>query len=297
MQTRIYELSSSQFDTVEPLFKEAWFDRAYIDSVFEGKQPARIFVDDIQQPTAALMCRTNGFYVAGDTRAWALLCFIKDAPSEAGVFDQLYFYFPLSEAWEKAITGERTKGLETIGRKNFIFRKKRDQILNDWRKLLPPEAAVVPIDRALAERIDKECEEHIGGLWGSYERYIQHGFGYCTMIDKVIASVVYAEAVSESETVLNVLTKKPFRRRGFATLTSLAFIEHSLQHGLVPTWVCDDTNVASIATARKLGFQEERPFRMIIRRPAFETSGGLWTKADSHLEEATGVTLWIKKGL
>lgn len=51
-----------------PVFSDAWFDRAHIDSVFEGRQPGRLFVDDPEQPSAAIMFRTFGFYVAGERR-------------------------------------------------------------------------------------------------------------------------------------------------------------------------------------------------------------------------------------
>ena len=42
----IYELPRSQHHLVAPLFEDVWIDRALIDSVVEGTEPARVFAAD-----------------------------------------------------------------------------------------------------------------------------------------------------------------------------------------------------------------------------------------------------------
>lgn len=42
----VFELPLSRYDLVAPLFEKMWIDRALIDSVIEGAEPARVFVDD-----------------------------------------------------------------------------------------------------------------------------------------------------------------------------------------------------------------------------------------------------------
>src|SRR3712207_4148218 len=77
---RIYELPPPLFPRAAPLFAEAWMDGAFIGAVFEGKTPGRVFVDDAERPTAALMCRTYEYFVAGNPGATALRAFIRYAP-------------------------------------------------------------------------------------------------------------------------------------------------------------------------------------------------------------------------
>ena len=66
---RVYELPRSLFARAASMFDEAWADGAFIRSAFEGTVAARIFVDDAARPTAALLCRTFEYYVAGMTGA------------------------------------------------------------------------------------------------------------------------------------------------------------------------------------------------------------------------------------
>jgi RimJ/RimL family protein N-acetyltransferase len=46
------------------------------------------------------------------------------------------------------------------------------------------------------------------------------------------------------------------RGRGFATLTAKACIDQCLAQGLTPVWTADESNAASLALARKLGFEK-----------------------------------------
>jgi hypothetical protein len=112
----IYELPNTWFQRCKPLYAQAPFDQPAYDAVFEGVQPGRIFVDDADAPTAALMCRTYEYYVAG-TPVPAMRPFIKDAPEEVGVFQHLYGYTPIGEAWVSALLDDAP--LKVIGRHNF----------------------------------------------------------------------------------------------------------------------------------------------------------------------------------
>jgi GNAT superfamily N-acetyltransferase len=255
--------------------------------VFEGRQEARIFVDDADAPTAALMCRSYEYYHAGAVDP-ALRQFTRDAPQEAEVFASFYGYVPLNEAWKAALLADLP--LEIIGRVNFQWRMGTP--IYDWRAHLPADGRIVPVDRALAERLDRECYPvpFILYDWGSYEAYAQQGFGFALIIGEAIASTVTAISVSERHALINVATEPPFRQRGFATLISARFIEYCLEHGLLPVWDTDDTNAGSIATARKLGFEEAPRFVELglPHRAKPEQTKGIW----SSEMRADGVIVW-----
>src|SRR3954453_23006007 len=115
----IYELSRASFTLAAPLFASRWFDEAFIDSIFEGTQDARLFVDDPRQPSAALLCRTYEYYIAGDHTNQALRRFMADAPAEAEVFAELYGYCALSRSWDDALLADHGDRLAPIGRRSF----------------------------------------------------------------------------------------------------------------------------------------------------------------------------------
>ena len=54
----------------------------------------------------------------------------------------------------------------------------------------------------------------------------------------------------------SIYTGEAYRRQGFATLVASATVESSLAHGIERIgWLCWDSNTASAATARRLGFE------------------------------------------
>jgi RimJ/RimL family protein N-acetyltransferase len=276
----IYELSRDLFDRAQPLFSTTWFDQSQIYAVFEGTQPGRIFADDVTSPTAALMCRTYEFYVAGSADASELRRFIAEAPAEAGVFHELYGYCPVGKTWEKALLEDHDHLFEVIDRRSFRFPNDGKDRLKGWRDSLPAGVEVQAVNGELAERIDQEMHEMIGFFWGGYENFDKHGFGYCATVDGQFASVVYAIAVGADQANISIETAAPYRRRGLAVLVSQAYIEHCIERGIVATWDCDAQNVASYDLARKLGFVEYEPFSELAvpGRGKLELSHALWEK-------------------
>jgi RimJ/RimL family protein N-acetyltransferase len=290
----VYELSADLFHKAEPLFRETWFDEAQIYAVFEGKQNGRIFVDDLPNPTAALMCRTYEFYVAGSADAHELRRFIAEAPAEAGVFHELYGYCPVGKAWEQALLEDHNHSLEVIDRRSFRFPNEAADQVKGWRDSLPTGIEVRVVDGELAERIDREMHEMIGFFWGGYEPFDRHGFGYCAIVDGQLASVIYTIAVGANQANVSIETAAAFRRKGLAAIVSAAYIEHCLERGLVATWDCDAPNLASYNLAQKLGFVEHEPFSefAVPGRAPLELSHGLWEKEPGGWE---GLARWRRR--
>ncbi len=287
--TTVYELPFEQFRLTAPLFERAWFDEMYMDAVLRGRQPGRIFVDRLGTPTAGLMCRTYEYYIAGDADAPSLRQFIKDAPAEPGVFQKLYGYAPVGDAWETALLDDYAGALIRIHRHNFRW---ADAPVMDWRSALPAGAQVVPIDRALAEHIDHEWHETIGLLWEGYDNYERYGYGFCLTLGDELGSMASSDGVSDTAVNIGVRTAEKFWRQGLAKLVCSAFIEHSLQNGRLPTWDTDGMNERSQALARSLGFVEGRSFSQLSTpdyRP-LQLSESMWAAQPAD----NGVTDWAK---
>lgn len=285
----VYELPPTRFGLAAPLFEPAWFDEMYMEAVLIGWQPGRIFVDDPDKPTAAVMFRTYEYYIAGDADSPALRQFLKDAPAEPGVFQDFYGYAPVGKAWEQALLTDYGDDLMVIMRRNYGW---ADAPIMDWRAALPAGAWIVPITWALAERIDREWRETIGLLWDGYENYERLGYGFCLMVGDDLGSMATTDGIGRKAANIGVRTAEQYRRQGFARMTCSAFIEHTLARGLLPTWDCDDMNERSKALAQALGFVEREPFSQ-LSRPGYQAlrlSAGLWRAGPGE----EGVTRWTR---
>ncbi len=283
----VFELPPPLFSRARSVYADAPFDQPCYNSVFEGVQQARIFVNDPDAPTTALICRSYEYYPAGAVDP-ALRQFMRDAPEEADVFASFYGYVPLNDGWKAALLAESP--LEVIGRLNFQW--ELGAPLLDWRARLPADGRIAPVDRAMAERLDREIYPvpFVKYDWGSYDAYEAHGFGFALLIGDSIASTITAITVSQRHALINVATEPPYRKRGLAMLVGARFIEACLERGLLPVWDCDDFNLGSAATARRLGFSEQTPFVELALpdRATPDRSRGVW----SPEPRADGVIVW-----
>jgi predicted GNAT family acetyltransferase len=59
---------------------------------------------------------------------------------------------------------------------------------------------------------------------------------------------------------IGVDTHPQYRRRGFATLVTSAFISQCLRDGVEPMWECWADNAPSVELAKKLGFERVRDY-------------------------------------
>ena len=286
----VVELGPGQLALAAPLYADAPADRAYLDAVFQGRSPGRLFVDRIERPRAAMMARTYEYFLAGEPID-ALRRFVADAPSEPGIFEHLYGYVSFADAWVAALR-EDAPTLETIGRRTFVFHPADWPTLAAWREAGPPGVALLPLDADLARRADDELDEVIGLIWGGYAAFAEHGFG-TVAVDAAsgkLLSVCAAFGRSGTEANLGVGTYPDHRRRGLATACCRAATEQTLDLGLSPTWDCDEANPPSAALARSLGYTERPGFVELAfpRRAKPTPSTGLW-----HAEPAEGgATIW-----
>jgi hypothetical protein len=289
----IYEISPPLCRESTPLFAGAGFDRALIESVFEGRQDGRLFIDDPDRPRAALLCRTYDWYIAGDHTAEGLRRFIADAPAEAGVFQTLYGLVPVQQAWVDALVGDSGGRLEVIPRRAFTFSNTSGALQGRVEAVPPSDVILKPIDGDLAEQIDNELDEHIGLLWGGYEPFARAGFGYCAIVDGRAASAAYAAAVSARYANISVGTHEPLRRRGLARLVCSAFVAQCLARRLICEWDSDASNLASAALAQRLGLHEGPGFTELALpgRAKPVTSHGAWARCGPRADRLP-VILW-----
>ena len=63
---------------------------------------------------------------------------------------------------------------------------------------------------------------------------------------------------------IGIGTAEGYRRQGLATLTAARAIQACEARGYAVFWNAAQQNVASVALARRLGFQTERSFRVLV---------------------------------
>ena len=118
-------------------------------------------------------------------------------------------------------------------------------------------------------RIEAEIVPSLAGfdyyvaMFGSVERAIQRTIGYCLMHGETIVSEAVAGPLTRGIAEIGVGTGEAHRRQGFATATAARVIQECETLGYHAFWNAAQHNTASVALARRLGFQTERPFKVL----------------------------------
>ncbi len=263
----LQELQPSQFEIVRPLFHALDY-HLYLFAVIEGKSPGQIFVDDVSAPTVALIWdhAESGCYLGGDYRDPAilhafnttLLDTIRPQAKTLDLVELVINYTP--DGWEEQLPVV-LDGLNPLKewRKHFVM---RSQPALDWRAALPAGYTVCMVDEAFLARTDLKNMARLQNWNGSPLRHhlqalMGGAMGCCVVDGDTIASWCLGDCAAGTAVEVGIHTAEAYRQQGLATIAVTATVEACLANGATQVgWHCWSSNLASAATARKVGFQQ-----------------------------------------
>jgi len=252
----MYELSKNEHGIVRPIFADIGDNRAHVFAAIEGNSIGRIFVDNEEQPTTALIslgwCFLGGNEKNNEFNHELKELFVSEIMPKLD--DGHFMVYSFSDEW-KQILDEMLKeyNVSRINRTVLdldpdLFRERHC----GWRERIPEGYSIQRIDSQLAEGLPG-----VDSSWGSVDNFLAKGFGFCVMKDDKIISRCSTVHVGGRRTETAIKTDEEYRRQGFATLAACAYIEYCLESNLLPEWGCF-YNEASGLIAEKLGFVHRR---------------------------------------
>lgn len=262
----LHQLTFEQFDAVSPLFQEFDFHLA-IEAVLSGVVPGQIYVDDPSSPRSALLWVENRFYLAGSPQNEEFnqglrRLFDEEIYPQARDSDELMFVLYYSSDWEASIFDLlNDKHPMRDGRQYYAC----GAVEVDWRTVVEPGFTLRAVDRDLLGsdqllHID-ELRDEVLSESPSIEHYLSHRFGFCLLQGDAITGWCLSEYNTADRCEVGIETVEDYRRRGVATVTAAALVEHALAQGMRRIgWHCWASNAASAATARKAGFEKVRDY-------------------------------------
>lgn len=266
----------NNFDEIRSLFSCSDHLRFTIDAVIAGNSPGRIWVDNHNKPTVALLWDTYHCYYLGGTANndqfnvdLKELLFDEIIPVVIEKNREIYKVEYSYKEWEPILE----KILETkfpvkVARKFFIL----DTLLTrQWKEILPSNFKVRKIDKNLFEsdiRYIERIRDEINECWYSVDDFLARGFGFCLIYSSKEMEEVQGwctgEYFSEGKCGIGIETFQGYRRRGFATAMASAFVEHSLSINIQPYWDASADNHASVRVAEKVGFKQIQDYYVLF---------------------------------
>ena len=241
---------------------------AYREAGPFGEINIKVCADDFPKPNILLFI--NGFTTMGgvgiygcvdintydqEIKELILGCFNDD--------NQEVWVHLFSPDWELKLD-RLFNGLITNKHYRIIHRLNRRIFQNhtDWRKKIPSGYTM--------KRYDTSSREFIKARdWQDFWHPQSDRFGWFLFKDEEAVSECFSVWVEktgvEKDCVeISIDTKEPYRRKGFAFLTSIAFIEECLSRSLIPVWCCWSFREGSKELAEKLGFEIVCNRRVIV---------------------------------
>ncbi|HEV7734496.1 MAG TPA: GNAT family N-acetyltransferase [Candidatus Binatia bacterium] len=99
--------------------------------------------------------------------------------------------------------------------------------------------------------------------FGTIARFLRHGVGVCVRRGDEIVAEAYGMYPTDGQMELAVVTKEAYRGRRLATAACAFLLRHLESRGIATSWSCYEANVRSITVARRLGFAQPEPYRLM----------------------------------
>lgn len=238
-------------------------------SILSQYLPGQIYFDSTKK-SALIGTRSGVFVTAGDERSKEFQDLLLDVYTRRKHQGQRFTLFSPSEQWRQAIGSLFGGELRQLHRYSLHFNNSKYNA-NTNAGVLQKKEANEPFHagKITAESVTQSLEfneSYILEYWGSISRFLQHGFGYCLLHRDKIASECISIFASPNYAEIDIATHPDYRGMGLAHRAGELFIEHCLEHGLIPKWDCDIDNIASIKLAEKLGFDKPQPYSVFAKR-------------------------------
>ena len=171
-----------------------------------------------------------------------------------------------SDAWKPTIE-QVLQGLGTTTSMRHFYRLSEPSL--PLSSPLKDTIVVAPIDQTLvkdASVVNRDLLiEEIHSESPSLEYFFRQHFGFCALDGRQLVGWCLAEYHYQSYYELGIETMEAYQRQGIATHVASAVITRAFAEGATEIgWHCWASNIPSIATALKLGFQKELEYPVIL---------------------------------
>lgn len=263
-------LDASAYPCVTGLFAGLDYHLS-VPALLQGVIPGQVFVDNQQDPRAALMITGHRYLLVGDPGVEGvvhnLAAYFNDTVFPHGIAtDGGGFMLYFADGWERAIESEILAGHKIYqGPRQYYEFRSGDVLAADWRAAIPEGFELAEVNHALLERTEIQglgaLREEMCSERPTVEDFLAHSFGYSLVTENTLITWCLSEYNTGDRCEVGIATAESFRKRGLATLSGAAFVERALAEGYKRIgWHCWARNEGSVNTALKIGFEKMKDY-------------------------------------
>ncbi len=255
------ELSSENLNQIKNLINHNTPNFPVVMAVIENRNPGKIWVDQLTNPTVCLVISNGGYSFIGkqnEINTQMLLDMIEILKQNK----------PIKLIWKAGdipISHFINAGFNPIERIQY-----HHETINNGDtshidlicKSLPNDCTVKFINERLIKQ--SRWSSYIKLFYGSEDNFLKNGFGLALIKNDEIISEAFACYIGGNYVETGSVTDENLRGKGYATLIRAFFIKECLARSLIPISSCNVDNPASAKASLKLGFQEEMRYQFLM---------------------------------
>ncbi|WP_010275849.1 GNAT family N-acetyltransferase [Paenibacillus senegalensis] len=238
-------------------------------AVANGNNPGRIYVDECDEPSAALVWieGQQGFQIVGDPQSQPFLLSL-----EGYMRDHIEPYLKKQDIKHVEIGAEMDTWKKSL---SYIFKNRR--LSSDIQHVFCLETlqSIEPSDDGMTiKKLDADVlksrrlknhsflEKKLLRFWDSADSFLYNGFGFYAEVNHYLVSVCFSSFVAEQMHAIDIETAEGFRKRGYGTAVAKSFVQECIQKGIQPYWDCAPDNAGSIQLAKAIGLSPKFDYQV-----------------------------------
>ncbi|QOR34378.1 GNAT family N-acetyltransferase [Clostridium sp. 'deep sea'] len=237
------------------------------DSIFQGLTPAKVYVNNNNDNCLSIVQEGVAYYFGGFSKNESEYQAVIDFYINTLVEKRTHKYhiakiFFSSLKWKNLLLSK----LSSYNIKLVNYNLYQHSLEN-----IPKQQAcnynIVAIDKQL---LQKELKHKAGlvaelnYMWGSVAGFLNNGFGSCTVDNQTITGWCTAEYVSDKNCGIGIETVEQYQKQGIAYNNACNLLKMCKEKKLTAHWDCWDSNMGSVKTAEKCGFNKILSYKIIF---------------------------------
>lgn len=251
----VIELKVEDYHLATRLLQQVPFNTLFAQSVIQGRNPGRVFVDRREQPGACYIASAYGMsLLCGESKdpffQDTLIGYLRNERQQRSQQEWLQVH---PDSWNDLLSSLAETGkIEENTRVNFTFSPSNHQSLMEQLRSEAQQPEIVAVNEDMFNHFEGSViPRH---FWKEAEQFLTAGAGFCVIENSRPASMAFSAYRIEGTLEIGIETAEQSRGKGYAIQACCALIQYCMEQGLEPVWSCRRENEGSYRLAQKLGF-------------------------------------------
>ena len=266
------ELPKEKYRDIKQLFIELYYVNRIRSHLERTPISKKVYVNDLEKPTSAVIYVKPRFFLGGEADNKE---FNEDLSSL--IYDEIIPEFKRMEFPEVSFNFTNDKWkisleamLEDVFQYNRFYYEIKELKKRNWRDYIPKGYSLEPVDLSLLEKehlknygwLIEEIEEN----WKPFEVGLEENRGFYLVNDneEIVAWCTTEYLTDDNEIEVGIATKKEYQKKGFAFIVGSATAEYCISKYKSVGWHCSSTNIGSVKTAEKIGYEKKKEYPQIV---------------------------------